>query len=61
MIKINISNVRVNSIIALGSLNIGKTFFYDNKANTTFVECEPPEEDVQTQTLVMAEENEHSL
>ncbi len=61
MIKINISNVRVNSIIALGSLNIGKTLFYGNKANTTFVECETPEEDVQTQTLIMAEENEQSV
>jgi hypothetical protein len=48
--QINIRNIRVNSISTIGSLNIGKTIFTDNRASSAqfpkgnYEETEPENE-----------------
>lgn len=47
--QINIKNIRINSISTIGSLNIGKTVFADNRASSArypkplYEETEPEE------------------
>lgn len=48
--QINIRNIRINSISTIGSLNIGKTVFTENRASSArypkpyYEEVEPEEE-----------------
>ncbi|WP_026672040.1 hypothetical protein [Alkalihalobacterium bogoriense] len=53
--QINIKNIRINSISTIGSLNIGKTVFADNRATTAqfpkpYYEENEPEENEGNET-----------
>jgi len=59
--QINIKNIRINSISTIGSLNIGKQIFTDNRAVTArfpkpnYEEIEPNEENEENENADIIE------
>lgn len=59
--QINIRNIRVNSISTIGSLNIGKTVFTDNRASSAQFPKENYEETEPEEGEDNGEENEEQI
>ncbi|MCT8136646.1 hypothetical protein H1D32_02110 [Anaerobacillus sp. CMMVII] len=55
--QINIKNIRVNSISTIGSLNIGKTVFTDNRASS----AQFPKENYEETEPENDEENDEAI